>query len=59
MPTAAIGRTRAALLASFEGDLDSVLEREAGGQTFCGYTADHKEGVRAFFEKREPRFEGH
>ena len=57
-PTAAIGRTRQALHASFEGDLETVLEREAEGQTFCGYTADHKEGVRAFFEKREPRFTG-
>lgn len=58
MPTAAIGRTRQALYASFENDLETVLEREAEGQTFCGYTADHKEGVKAFFEKREARFGG-
>jgi 2-(1,2-epoxy-1,2-dihydrophenyl)acetyl-CoA isomerase len=58
MPTAAIGRTRGALYASFEGDLKTVLEREAEGQTFCGYTADHSEGVAAFFEKREARFSG-
>ena len=58
MPTAAIGRTKQALYVSFEGDLDTVLEQEALGQTFCGYTADHKEGVAAFFEKREARFSG-
>ena len=58
MPTAAIGRTKAALYASFESALDAVLEREAKGQTFCGYSADHKEGVAAFFEKREARFTG-
>ena len=58
MPTAALGRTKKALYASFEGDLETGLEREAEGQTFCGYTADHKEGVEAFFEKREARFTG-
>lgn len=58
MPTAALGKTKRALHASFEGDLDTALEREAGGQTYCGYTADHKEGVKAFFEKREARFTG-
>ncbi len=58
MPTAALGRTKRALYASFEGDLGTVLDREAEGQTFCGYTADHKEGIEAFFEKREARFTG-
>ncbi|MEJ7843661.1 MAG: enoyl-CoA hydratase-related protein [Rubrobacter sp.] len=58
MPTAAIGRTKQALYASFERDLEAVLERETEGQTFCGYTADHREGVEAFFEKREARFTG-
>ena len=58
MPTAAIGRTKQALYASFEESLDAMLEREAEGQTFCGFTADHREGVAAFFEKREARFTG-
>lgn len=58
MPTAAIGKTKHSLYASFESDLETALEREAEGQTFCGYTQDHKEGVAAFFEKREARFNG-
>jgi 2-(1,2-epoxy-1,2-dihydrophenyl)acetyl-CoA isomerase len=58
MPTAALGRMKASLYASFETDLESALEREAEGQMFCGYTQDHKEGVTAFFEKREARFVG-
>jgi 2-(1,2-epoxy-1,2-dihydrophenyl)acetyl-CoA isomerase len=58
MPTAALGRMKHALYASFERDLETALEAEAEGQTFCGYTQDHKEGVTAFFEKREARFTG-
>jgi 2-(1,2-epoxy-1,2-dihydrophenyl)acetyl-CoA isomerase len=58
MPTGALGRIKHALYASFETDLGTALEGEAEGQTFCGYTQDHKEGVTAFFEKREARFTG-
>ena len=58
LPTAALGTMKAALHASFETDLQTALEHEAEGQTFCGYTQDHKEGVTAFFEKREARFTG-
>ena len=58
LPTAAIGRMKAALHANFGADLESALEREAQGQTFCGYTQDHKEGVAAFFEKRAAEFTG-
>lgn len=58
MPTGALGRIKGALYASFEADLETALEREARGQTFCGYTRDHKEGVAAFFEKRAPGFTG-
>ena len=58
MPTMALGRMKGALYASFESDLQAALEREAVGQTFCGYTKDHKEGVSAFFEKRGATFTG-
>jgi 2-(1,2-epoxy-1,2-dihydrophenyl)acetyl-CoA isomerase len=49
---------KSALHASFETDLQTALEHEAEGQTFCGYTQDHKEGITAFFEKREAKFTG-
>ncbi len=58
MPTLALGQTKKTFHASFESDLATVLEAEAEGQMFCGYTKDHKEGVAAFFEKREPTFSG-
>src|SRR5918992_874327 len=58
MPTLALGRIKHAHYASFETDLEAALEAEAEGQTFCGSTQDHKEGVTAFFEKRQPRFIG-
>jgi 2-(1,2-epoxy-1,2-dihydrophenyl)acetyl-CoA isomerase len=58
LPTAALGRMKTAIHANFEADLETALEREAEGQTFCGYTQDHKEGVAAFFEKREAIFTG-
>ncbi len=58
MPTSALGKVKHSLYASFESDLETALEREAEGQTFCGYTHDHREGVAAFFEKREAKFTG-
>jgi 2-(1,2-epoxy-1,2-dihydrophenyl)acetyl-CoA isomerase len=56
LPTLALGRIKQTLYGSFESDLATALEAE--GQTFCGYTQDHKEGVAAFFEKRESNFSG-
>ena len=58
LPTQALGRIKQTLYKSFQGDLAAALEAEAVGQTFCGYTEDHKEGVAAFFEKRDPTFTG-
>lgn len=39
-------------------DFRSALDREAETHLRCGQTDDHKEGVRAFLEKRPPRFTG-
>ena len=58
MPTQALGRIKQSLHASFEIDLETALEKEAEGQTFCGRTEDHKEGVAAFFDKRTANFSG-
>jgi 2-(1,2-epoxy-1,2-dihydrophenyl)acetyl-CoA isomerase len=39
-------------------DFRTLLDREAVTHLRCGQTADHREGVAAFLEKREPRFRG-
>lgn len=39
-------------------DFRSLLDREAITHLRCGQTEDHKEGVRAFAEKRAPDFKG-
>jgi 2-(1,2-epoxy-1,2-dihydrophenyl)acetyl-CoA isomerase len=39
-------------------DFRTVLDREAETHQRCGMTEDHKEGVRAFLEKRPPKFRG-
>jgi 2-(1,2-epoxy-1,2-dihydrophenyl)acetyl-CoA isomerase len=39
-------------------DFRTLLDREAETHLRCGQTQDHKEGVRAFLEKRAPKFTG-
>jgi 2-(1,2-epoxy-1,2-dihydrophenyl)acetyl-CoA isomerase len=39
-------------------DFRTMLDREAETHLRCGMTEDHKEGVRAFMEKRLPNFTG-
>ena len=39
-------------------DFRTLLDREAETHLRCGQTGDHKEGVRAFLEKRPPKFTG-
>ncbi len=57
-PTRALGLTKRALNRAIVVDMDSALEYEAYLQDVAGRTADHVEGVKAFFEKREARFTG-
>ena len=58
MPTRGLGLTKRAFNASFGNDLDSHLAFEEELQREAGATADYAEGVRAFTEKRPPRFLG-
>jgi 2-(1,2-epoxy-1,2-dihydrophenyl)acetyl-CoA isomerase len=41
-----------------EGSLETVLDIEATHQFRCSQTEDHKEAVKALFEKRAPEFRG-
>lgn len=57
-PTRGYGLTKRGFNAALSLSLEAALEHEAHLQTIAGRTADHREGVAAFFEKRTPRFEG-
>lgn len=57
-PTAAIGRVKRMLNASYGNDLASQLKLEADCQIESGQSPDFQEGVIAFFEKRPPNFKG-
>jgi 2-(1,2-epoxy-1,2-dihydrophenyl)acetyl-CoA isomerase len=57
-PTKSIGLTKRALNRALSVDLETALEYEASLQEIAGNTADHREGVQAFIEKRAPKFVG-
>jgi 2-(1,2-epoxy-1,2-dihydrophenyl)acetyl-CoA isomerase len=58
MPTRGIGLTKRLFDHAENATLEEQLELEAQLQTAATKTADFREGVDAFLEKREPRFEG-
>jgi 2-(1,2-epoxy-1,2-dihydrophenyl)acetyl-CoA isomerase len=58
-PTRAFGLTKRAFRHALGASLEAALDYEAHMQELAGRTADHREGVTAFFEKRPARFEGH
>jgi len=57
-PTAPFARMKINLDRALREDLPTCLAGEAEGTVATAQTADHKEAVRAFVEKREPRFKG-
>ena len=58
MPTKGLGLTKRLLNASYSNNLEQQLDMEDKCQTIAGNTADFKEGIEAFFEKRKPNFKG-
>jgi len=57
-PTRTLALIKLALQASSGNSLDGQLDLERDLQRVAGKTYDFSEGVRAFLEKREARFEG-
>jgi enoyl-CoA hydratase/carnithine racemase len=58
-PPIAIASAKQAVYMSGASDLDEMMRYETEAQLRCFESDDGHEGVRAFFEKRVPRFTGH
>lgn len=58
MPTKALSLTKKAVQQSWFHSLDEQLDSELALQIEAGNTADFKEGVQSFLEKRKPNFTG-
>jgi len=57
-PTQAFGNVRRLLIDSFHNDLSTQLHLEGKSIAQMSGTPDGQEGIRAFLEKRTPRFSG-
>ena len=57
-PQIAYSHMKANLNYALRYDLRTLLDDEAWGQILTGRTHDHREAVKAFLEKREPKFVG-
>tara|TARA_Y100000590_G_C15606240_1_gene972063 strand:+ start:85 stop:855 length:771 start_codon:yes stop_codon:yes gene_type:complete len=58
MPTRSLGFIKKLLNESLNSNLFSQLDLEGKMQVLASKTDDHKEGVKAFLEKRKPNFSG-
>jgi enoyl-CoA hydratase/carnithine racemase len=58
-PPIAIAAAKHAVYVSEASDLDEMIRYETEAQLRCFESEDGHEGVRAFLEKREPKFTGH
>ncbi len=57
-PTRGLAATKALIRNSWQHSLDAELDIERDTMRDLGYSADYKEGVAAFLEKRKPAFTG-
>ena len=57
-PTKSIGLIKRILNKALSSDLDTILDYEACIQQIASETEDHREGIKAFLEKRTPKFMG-
>jgi 2-(1,2-epoxy-1,2-dihydrophenyl)acetyl-CoA isomerase len=57
-PTRGLALTKQAIQAASTNDMDAQLDLERDLQREAGRTADYREGVAAFLEKRKPSFTG-
>lgn len=57
-PTIAYAQVKRLMHDSLQNNFDSQLHREAEAMAVCAATADHREGIIAFVEKRKPVFRG-
>jgi len=57
-PSLAIGLAKQAIWRNLSENLESALHFEAQSQNTCLESADHREAVKAFLEKRDPLFQG-
>ena len=57
-PGIAIRETKVQVYEGLFTDLETALQRSNQGEHVTIGTEDYREGVKAFFEKREPRFKG-
>ncbi|MGK0461334.1 MAG: 2-(1,2-epoxy-1,2-dihydrophenyl)acetyl-CoA isomerase, partial [Candidatus Azotimanducaceae bacterium] len=57
-PTLAFGKVKALLNQSFDNGLETQMELESRAISDSSATADGKEGMQAFVEKRKPHFTG-
>jgi 2-(1,2-epoxy-1,2-dihydrophenyl)acetyl-CoA isomerase len=57
-PTVALGVTKRCINRALDGGLAEAMEAEAMALELSSRSSDFREGLEAFRDRREPRFEG-